>query len=118
MNNKNKLIFIGKWVVIGILASFNFIAYLMNDTYLNLILAIVVFLYSIYEFFQALSMHKIHLGIKMYLFTFYLFGVTSLLMGLRSFLAGNVNYLIMSFLFIAGDVALILYTLHKMQELK
>lgn len=116
--DKKILLMISKWAAIFLLASFNFISYLTNKTLLNLILVVVIFLYSVYEFFQILSSHKLHLGIKMYLFSFYLFAVISFVMGLRSFANGSFNPFFMSLLFIGGDIVLIKYTIHKLSEYK
>jgi len=116
--NKSKLIFIGKWFVMGILLAFNFLSYLVNGTVINIILAIVIFAYSAYEFLKAISTKKLNLGIKLYLFSFYLFAVISLLMGIRSLMTGNITSLLTSLLLIGGDIALILFTLHKLSENK
>ncbi|MHB8128176.1 MAG: hypothetical protein ACYDEX_04185 [Mobilitalea sp.] len=116
--DKNKLIFIGKWFVMGMLFALNFLSYLVNGATLNIILTIVIFAYSAYEFFKAISTKTFNLGIKLYLFGFYLFAVISLLMGIRSLLTDNITSFLTSLLFIAGDVALILFTLHKLSENK
>ncbi|HWT27312.1 MAG TPA: hypothetical protein VN131_05180 [Mobilitalea sp.] len=115
--DKNKFITIGKWAAMIALVSGNFLSYSVSGSNLNLILAALIFAYSIYEFFHALSGRSLHIGIKMYLFTFYLFGVVSLFAGLQSFLAGHFNSTLISFTFIAGDVVLILYSLHKFSRI-
>lgn len=111
--DKKKLILIGKWVAMALLASINFLFYSVNGTMINIILTMVIFVYSIYEFFHALSEKKLHLGIKMYLFTFYLFAVISLFLGVQNLMVGNLSAFLISWAFIGGDIALILYTLHK-----
>jgi hypothetical protein len=116
--DKYKLIFIGKWMVMGALFSFNFLSYLVNGSALNMILTILIFAYSTYEFYHAISIKKLNLGIKLYLFSFYLFAVISLLMGVRSLLNDNLTAFLTNLLFIGGDVALILFTLYKLNENK
>lgn len=116
--DKKQLIFIGKWIAMMMLASFNFLSYLMNGTILNIIMVILIFVYSIYEFFNSLRGRKLHFGIKIYLFTYYLFAVTMLFLGIRSLMIGNVNSFLINLILIAGDVILIFYTLHKLDHNK
>lgn len=111
---KKYLIITGKWILIALFMSSNLFFYLLNGTKLNLILAILVFFHSIYEFFQSLSGKKLGLGIKLYLFSFYLLAILSLFIGVRSFLADNFKSVLASLILIGGDTALILYTVHRM----
>lgn len=112
--NKKHLINTGKWVLIALFMASNLLFYLLNGTKLNLILAILVFFYSVYEFFLSLSGRKLGLGLKLYLFSFYLLAVLSLFMGVRSILADNIKSALASLLLIGGDTALILYSVHRM----
>ncbi len=112
--NQKKLLTIGKWVLMGILAASNFMFYIVNDTKLNIILAILIVAYSIIEFFLALSGKNLNLGFKLYLFTFYLLAVLSLFLSVRSLLSDNIKSALISLLLIAGDTALILYSIRKL----
>ncbi len=112
--DKKLLINVSKWVLMALFMAVNFMFYLLNGTMLNLILAILVALYSAYEFFYSLSGKKLGLGLKLYLFSFYLLAVLSLFISVRSFLAENIKSALASLLLIGGDTALILYSVHRM----
>ncbi len=112
--NKKRMITIGKWILMALFMAINFLFYLLNDTELNLILAILLLLYSVYEFFLALSGKKLGLGLKLYLLSFYLLAAVSLFVGVRSILTDNMKIALVSLLLIGGDIALILYSVHKM----
>lgn len=111
---RKRMILIGKWIIMGLLMASNFVFYMLNNTMLNLVMSVVVLFYSAYDFFIGLRVKKLNFGIKLYLFTFYLFAVLSLFLGTRSFINGNLKFALISLLLIAGDTALILYTIHKM----
>lgn len=112
MNNK-ALLTIGKWFLIALLASFNFMSYMINETRINIILVIVILVYGIYEFFNTLSGKNLNLNFKIYLFFFYLLSNISLFLGLRALMSDQFKLVIMCFLFLIGDILLILYMLHK-----
>lgn len=115
--DRKRLFEIGKWIIMGLLMASNFVFYLINDTELNLVMSVLVLLYSSYEFFQVLRRLKLNFGIMLYLYTFYLFALLSLFLGTRSFILGNLQFALVSLLLIGGDTALILYTIHKMSHL-
>ncbi len=111
---KNKaLMTIGKWFIIAILASGNFMSYIINDTRINIILVIVIIVYGIYEFFNSLSGKNLNLNFKLYLFFFYMLSNISLLLGLRALMSDQFQMVIICLLFLIGDIVLILYMLHK-----
>lgn len=116
--NKKWLIIAVKWTAMGLLTFSNFFFYLVNGETINLILTIVILCYSAYEFFHALSEKKISMGIRVYLFSFYLLAVLSLFLGVRSLLSDRFTSAVTSLLFIGGDVALILYILHRICQPK
>lgn len=120
MNNqgfdKKVLITAGKWTAIIILAGINFLFYIVNKSQLNLILTFVILGYSLYEFFSILSGRKLHLGIKLYLLTFYLFAVTTLFIGIQSFLKDNFRSAIICLALILGDILLIWYSINKLSR--
>ena len=111
--SKKLLLETGKWLLIALFMASNMMFYLLNGTKLNLIIAILMFLESIYEFFRSLSGKKLGLGIKLYLFTFFLLAILSLFIGVRSLLADNIKSAVASLLLIGGDVALILFSVHR-----
>ncbi|HKL98783.1 MAG TPA: hypothetical protein VJZ06_02595 [Mobilitalea sp.] len=113
MNNK-RLVVIGKWIVMGLLLTSNFTFYIINDDKLNLILAIAILVYATIEFFVALSGKNLNIGIKLYLFTFYLMAALFIFAGVRSFLAGQMKSALACFVLVSGDIGLILFTLHKL----
>lgn len=112
--SKKQIIIIIKWIVMGLLVAFNFLSYLANGTMINMAMAILVIIYSVNDFLHVLSGLKLQKGMKLYLITFYLFAVISLFVGINSLLTGNQNSLLSSIFFMASDIALILYTLHKL----
>ena len=112
MDNK-KLIITGKWLLIGILAASNFISYAVNKTVINIVLVIAVLLYGAYEFFSSLSKKSLSLNFKLYLFFFYLLANISLFLGLRALILDQFQLPITCFLFLTGDIILILYMLYK-----
>lgn len=112
MKNKT-LMAVSKWFLIAILASGNFLAYMINGTTINLILVIVIIVYGMYEFFISLSGNNLNLNFKLYLFFFYTLSNISLLLGLRALLSDQFQTVIICLLFLIGDIALILYMLHK-----
>ena len=112
MKNKT-LMSVGKWFLIAILASGNFMAYMINGTRINLILVIVIILYGMYEFFNSLSRKNLNLNFKLYLFFFYTLSNISLLLGLRALMSDQFQTFITCLLFLIGDIVLILYMLHK-----
>ncbi|MBH1942255.1 hypothetical protein I5677_15245 [Mobilitalea sibirica] len=114
--DKKRLYTIGKWSAVILLISGNFISYRLNNTPLNLVLALLVFAYSIYEFFLFLKVKKLNTAIKLYLFTFYLFAVLTLLTGLQSLLVDNFQATIICALLVVGDIILILFTIHRLDN--
>lgn len=112
MNNKI-LINIGKWLLLAILSSANFFAYMINDTKINIILVIAILFYGVYEFFNILSKKKLNLNFKLYLFFFYLLANISLFLGLRALISDQFQLAITCLLFLIGDILLIIYILHK-----
>lgn len=116
--NKKWLMIAAKWAAMGLLTASNFFFYLVNGEMLNLILTVVILGYSAYEFFHVLSEKKIHMGIRVYLFSFYLLAVLSLFLGVRSLLSDKFGNAVISLLFIGGDIALILYIIHKVCQPK
>lgn len=112
--DKRKLLTAGKWVIIALLMASNFLFYLINDDQINLILAIAILAYSVYEFFRTLSERNIRFVIRIYLFSFYLLAVLSLFLGVRSLLTDRFGAAVLSLLFIGGDTAMILYVLHRL----
>ncbi len=112
--NKELIKNIGKWILIALFMVSNFVFYLLNGTKINLILAILMLLESIYEFFRSLSGKRLKLGLKLYLFTFFLLALLSLFVGIRALLADNIKSALASLLLIGGDIALILYSVHRM----
>jgi hypothetical protein len=111
--NQKRLLQIGKWIIMGILTAGNFMFYIINDDKVNLLMAFLIFVFSVYEFFTALSGKKINLAFKMYLFTFYLLAVLSLFLCVRGFLTDNFKSAVISLILVAGDTALILYSVHR-----
>ncbi|NLO08625.1 MAG: hypothetical protein GX129_01995 [Clostridiales bacterium] len=111
--NKRTLITIGKWFLLAILASGNFMAYMINETRINIILVIVILVYGTYEFFNSLSGKNLNLNFKLYLFFFYMLSNISLILGLRALMSDQFQMVIMCLLFLIGDIILILYMLHK-----
>lgn len=112
--DRKRLITIGKWILMALLMASNYMFYLINETMLNLILAILVLAYSVLEFFLSLPRKGLNLGIKLYLFTFYLLAALSLIIGVRSLLTDNIKVVLVSLLLICGDTALILYSVHRL----
>lgn len=112
--DRKRLMTIGKWILMALLMASNVMFYLINDTMLNLVLAILVFAYSILEFFLSLPRKGLNLGIKLYLFSFYLLAVLSLVISVRSLLTDNLKVVLVSLLLVCGDTALILYSVHRM----
>lgn len=115
--NKKLLLNIGKWAIMGLLIASNFFFYIVNESKLNLILSIVILAYSFIEFFIALSGRNLKLGIKLYLVTFYMMAVVMLFMSVRSFLYSEFASAGTSLLIMAGDIALILYTLYRLAHM-
>lgn len=111
--DRGRLLTAGKWVLMALLTASNFLFYLVNDDKINLVLAIAILLYSVYEFFRTLSGKKVRFAIRIYLFSFYLLAVLSLLMGIRNLLSDNFKAAAACLLFIGGDTAMIIYVLHK-----
>jgi hypothetical protein len=111
--DRSRLLSAGKWVIIGLLMASNFLFYLVNDDNINLILAIAILAYSVYEFFRTMSLNNIRFAIRIYLFSFYLLAVLSLFLGVRSLLSDKFEAAAVSLLFIGGDAAMILYIMHK-----
>lgn len=103
-----------KWAAIGLLMAFNFFFYLLNEDKTNLVLAVVIIFYSFYEFFHSIKGRQIKNGMKLYLFTFYTLAVLSLFMGVRNFVVGNTSSTIIGFILMAGDIALIVYTVYRL----
>lgn len=114
--NKKMLITVGKWAAIIILTGINFLFYTLNKSQLNLILTFAILGYSLYEFFSLLSGRKLHLGIKLYLFTFYLFAVITLFAGLQSLLKDNFRTAFICLALIIGDILLIRYSINKLSR--
>lgn len=112
--NKKLLLTIGKWIAMAILLASNYMFYMVNDTTINLALTLIIILYSFYEFFLALSGKNLKLGLKFYLFSFYMFAVLSLIISVRSLLADEFTSALTSLIIMAGDAALIIYTLYRM----
>ncbi len=113
---QKSLLQVGKWVIMAMLLAGNFMFYIINEDKLNLIMSVLIFLFSVYEFFTALSAKKMNLAFKMYLFTFYLLAVLSLFLSVRGFLTDNFKSAMISLLLIAGDTALILYSIYKVNH--
>ena len=103
----------GKWIIMTVLLAGNFMFYIVNEDKINLVMAVLIFGFSVYEFFAALSGKKISLVFKMYLFTFYLLAVLSLFLSVRGFLTDNYKSALISLLLVAGDAGLILYSIYK-----
>ncbi len=111
--DKKLMINTGKWVLMVLFMAVNITFYLLNGTRLNLILATLVSLYSVFDFFYSLSGKKMGSGLKLYLFSFYLLAILSLFIAIRSILAGNIRSALASLLLIGGDIAVILYFVHR-----
>ncbi len=112
--DKKRLMVIGKWMIMALLIAFNIMFYLINNTMLNLVLGILVIAYSILEFFLSLPRKGLNLGIRLYLFSFYMLAVLSLIICVRSLLTDNLKSVLVSLLLICGDTALILYSVHRL----
>jgi hypothetical protein len=97
----------------GVLTAGNYMFYIVNDDKVNLYMAVLIFVFSVYEFLTALSGKKLNLAFKMYLFAFYLLAVLSLLLCVRGFLTDNFRSSLISLFLVAGDTALILYSVHR-----
>ena len=57
--NKSLLLQIGKWLLIALFTQSIFF-YLINETSINLIVLLLVIVYSAYEFYQIISKHKVN----------------------------------------------------------
>lgn len=114
--NKKTLIPTGKWAAIIILTGINYLFYNVNKSQINLILTYAIIGYSIYEFFSFLADRKLQLGIKLYLFTFYLLAVITLFAGLQGLLKDNFKTAIICLVLIVGDFLLIRYSVKKLSR--
>lgn len=114
--NKKQILTAGKWAAMIFLTGINFLFYSVNKSNLNLLLTFFILGYSVYEFFIFLSNKKLHIGIKMYLFTFFLFAVISLLMGMQSLLKDNFSTVFICLALIVGDIVLIHYSIKKFSQ--
>lgn len=114
--DKKMLITAGKWAAIIILTGINFFFYNLNKSQLNLILTFAILGYSLYEFFSLLSGRKLHLGIKLYLLTFYLFAVITLFAGIQSLIRDNFRTSFICLALIIGDILLIRYSINKLSR--
>lgn len=114
---KEHLINTGKWFAFLIFIASNFFFFMLNNSYLNLGLAILVALYSIYELFRQMTGEYMNQGFKIYILTFYLFAILCIALGVRSFLFGITRSVIISVILIIGNAALIIYSIHKMKHI-
>lgn len=114
--DKKKVINIIKWLAMALLLAGNFFFYRLNGEKINLIMAILVLVYSGFEFFCILTKNKFSIGVKLYLFVFYLFAAIALLTGVTNFMTGNYSILVVMLFIMGGDIALIIYSMHKLSQ--
>lgn len=116
--NKEKLFNIGTWVAIIFLSATNYFSYLVTKQMFNMVFFLILLIFSVYILIKDMKKNGLALGAYIYVSIFYLFGLFSLIMSVRSFLIFDIRSLIICITMLIGDISLITYSIHKLSKPK
>lgn len=111
--NKSLLLQIGKWLLIALFTSINFFFYLINETSINLIVLLLVIVYSAYEFYQIISKHKVNKLILPPLYIVFFFIIITILFLVQNFILANYKNLLINMVQIIVYIILIIYLIRR-----
>ncbi len=111
--NKSIFLEIGKWLLIALFTAINFFFYQVNGTSINLIVLLLIILYSIYEYYQLISKFKVNKTVKIPLSVTYSFALVSLLFCVQNLIIANYEGLIKNLIQILLYIGLSIYLIRK-----
>ena len=115
--DKSKLSKIGKWIFIIFFIAINFFFYQINETPINLIVALLVIFYSIYEYHQLISLPNIKIALKIMLYIIYSFALLSLFLIVQNFILGSYAGIIRNLILLCANMGIIFMLLRKFRNI-